>query len=144
MAELKTKPTDVSVEEFIASIDDPQKRADVETIAAIMAKATRSPGKMWGASMVGFGEYHYVYESGREGDWFLIGFSPRKKDLTLYIMPGFDAYEGLLDKLGKHKIGKSCLYINKLADVDVKVLTKLVSESVKHMKAKHKGKRKSK
>ena len=79
VAELKTKPTDASVEEFIASIDDPQKRADVETIAAIMAKATRSPGKMWGASIVGFGEYHYVYESGRENDWFLIGFSPRKK-----------------------------------------------------------------
>jgi hypothetical protein len=141
---MKTKPTDVSVEEFIASIDDPQKRADVETLAAIMTKATRSPGKMWGSSIVGYGEYHYVYESGREGDWFLVGFAPRKKDLTLYIMPGFDAYEQLLDKLGKHKTGKSCLYINKLADVDVKVLTKLVSESVKAMKAKYKGKAKSK
>ena len=137
---MKTKPTEVSVDEFIANIDDPQKRADVETIAAIMAKATRSPGKMWGASIVGFGDYHYVYESGREGDWFLVGFAPRKKDLTLYIMPGFDAYEALLGKLGKHKTGKSCLYINKLADVDVKVLTKLVSESVKAMKAKHKRK----
>jgi hypothetical protein len=105
-----------------------------------MAKATRDPGTMWGSSIVGFGEYHYVYESGREGDWFLVGFSPRKRDLTLYIMPGFDAYEELLGQLGKHKTGKSCLYINKLADVDVKVLSKLVRESVSHMKAKYKRK----
>jgi hypothetical protein len=142
VAELKTKPTNVSVEDFVASIDDPQKRADVEVIVGIMSKATKSPGKMWGSSIVGFGDYHYVYESGRENDWFLVGFSPRKKDLTLYIMPGFDAYEDLLEQLGKHKTGKSCLYINKLADVDVKVLTKLVRESVKHMQAKYKKSKK--
>jgi hypothetical protein len=138
VAELKTKPSNVSVEEFLASIDDPQKRADAENIAGIMSKATRSPAKMWGSNIVGFGDCHLVYESGRELDWFLVGFSPRKKDLTLYIMPGFAAYEELLEQLGKHKTGKSCLYINKLADVDVKALTKLVRESVKHMAAKYK------
>lgn len=138
MAELKTKPTAASVEAFLAAIDDPQKRADAEAIAGIMAKVTRSPGKMWGPSIVGYGEHHYVYESGREGDWFVVGFSPRKRDLTLYIMPGFADYEPLLGQLGKHKTGKSCLYINKLADVDVKVLTKLIRESVAHMKAKRK------
>jgi hypothetical protein len=143
VAEPKTKPTELSVDEFIANIEDPQKRADVEAIAEIMAKATRSPGKMWGTSIVGYGEYHYVYESGREGDWFQVGFSPRKRDLTLYIMDGFGEYEELLDELGKHKTGKSCLYINKLADVDVKVLTKLVRESVKHINEKYKAKPKA-
>jgi hypothetical protein len=92
---------------------------------------------MWGPSIIGYGDHHYVYESGREGDWFLVGFSPRKRNLVLYIMPGFAAYAELLEQLGKHKTGKSCLYINKLADVDVKVLTKLVRESVKHMKNKN-------
>ncbi|HLT38067.1 MAG TPA: DUF1801 domain-containing protein, partial [Enhygromyxa sp.] len=111
MAEPKTKPTQASVEQFLASIAEPDRRSDAETIAGIMARATRSPGKMWGPSIVGFGDYHYVYESGREGDWFLVGFSPRKRDFTLYIMPGFDAYAELLAQLGKHKTGKSCLYI---------------------------------
>ena len=135
MAELKTKPTEVSVAEFLATIDDEQQRADAEIIAGIMAKATRKPGKMWGSSIVGFGEYHYKYESGREGDFAMVGFSPRKRNLVIYIVPGFGEYEDLLAALGKHKIGKSCLYINKLVDVDVTVLAKLVRASVKYMRA---------
>ena len=133
MAEPKTKPTQASVEQFLASIAEPDRRSDAETIAGIMARATRSPGKMWGPSIVGFGDYHYVYESGREGDWFLVGFSPRKRDFTLYIMPGFDAYAELLAQLGKHKTGKSCLYLKRLADVDTAVLEELITASVEAM-----------
>jgi len=92
---------------------------------------------MWGPSMVGFGSYHYKYASGREGDWFLVGFSPRKRDLTVYIMPGFERYATLLGKLGKHKTGRSCLYLKRLADVDIGVLEQLISDSVAHMKQKY-------
>ena len=92
------------------------------------------PARMWGTSIVGFGSYHFKYDSGREGDWFLTGFAPRKQSLTLYVMPGFEHYEQLLARLGKHKIGKSCLYINKLADVDMQVLRELIAESVAHMR----------
>lgn len=139
MAELKTKPEDASVDAFIAAIEDEQKRADAEAILDMMAKATRAKPQMWGSSIVGFGSYHYVYASGREGDWFLVGFSPRKRSFSLYIMAGFDDYAELLGQLGKHKTGKSCLYINKLADVDTKVLRKLIRESVKHMRRKYKA-----
>ena len=99
-----------------------------------MSEITGEPAEMWGGSIIGFGSYHYVYESGREGDWFLTGFAPRKQSLTLYIMPGFEHYDDLLARLGKHKIGRSCLYINKLADVDMDVLRELVAESVSHMR----------
>ncbi|MCB0148089.1 MAG: DUF1801 domain-containing protein, partial [Caldilineaceae bacterium] len=105
------------------------------TLIAIMQEATGAAPRMWGESIVGFGHYHYKYASGREGDWFLTGFAPRKQNLTLYIMAGFDNYEALLSKLGKHSTGKSCLYVKRLADVDMPVLTELVVESVAHMKA---------
>lgn len=133
-AELKTKQTDASVDDFLNAIPDEQTRKDCFEIARIMKQATKSEPKMWGASIVGFGSYHYKGASGREGDWMLTGFSPRKQNLTLYIMAGFDRYDQLLKKLGKFSTGKSCLYIKKLADVDKKVLKELVTESVKVMK----------
>jgi hypothetical protein len=135
MAELKTKPTDQDVTAFLDGMADDKKRQDSYVILALMQKVTGEEAKMWGDSMVGFGSYHYKYESGREGDWFLTGFSPRKRNLTLYIMSGFDAYDELLARLGKYKTGKSCLYINKLADVNTAVLRELVVASVAHMKA---------
>ena len=135
MAELKTKENDQSVETFLAGIEDAQKQQDCRTLVAIMQEATGAAPRMWGDAIVGFGHYHYKYASGREGDWFLTGFSPRKQNLTLYIMAGFDHYDALLSKLGKHSIGKSCLYVKRLADVDMPVLTELVVESVAHMQA---------
>jgi len=133
MAELKTKATKASVGKFIKGIKDEQVRKDCIQIMEIMKKVAKAEPKMWGTSIVGFGTYHYKYASGREGEWMLIGFSPRKQNLTLYIMSGFDEYDSLLKKLGKHVTGKSCLYIKKLEDVDVKVLRELVTKSVKHM-----------
>ena len=135
MAELKTKKNEASVEEFLNGVEPAQKRADAQAICALMEKVTGDEPKMWGSSIVGFGSYTYKYASGRSGDWMLVGFSPRKQNLTLYIMPGFEHYDTLLAKLGKHKIGKSCLYINKLADVDIDILKELVAQSVDHMKA---------
>ena len=134
MAELKTKQNDQSVEAFLDGIADEQKRKDSYTIVKLMQQATKAKPKMWGSSIIGFGSYHYKGASGREGDWMLIGFSPRKQNLTLYLMAGFDNYAPLLKKLGKHKTGRSCLYINKLADVDVKVLKELIAQSVAHMR----------
>jgi hypothetical protein len=122
MAELKTKKTKASVSAFLKQIDDTQKRKDCKTVAKIMKEATGASPKMWGPSIVGFGDSHYKYESGREGDWFLTGFSPRKQNLTLYIMNGLAKHGTLLKKLGKHKTGKSCLYINRLEDVDLMLL----------------------
>lgn len=136
--EPKTRPTDASVTEFIANIADAQRRADCEVVCALMEKVTKSKAVMWGSSIVGFGSMDLHYASGKSLDWPLVGFSPRKDALTLYIMAGFDDYETLMEKLGKHKIGKSCLYLRKLADVDQKVLKQLIEQSVKHLKAKHK------
>ena len=133
-AELKTKLNDASVEDFLNTVSDEQIRADCFEIAKIMRQVTKAEPKMWGSSIVGFGSYHYKGASGREGDWMLVGFSPRKQNLTLYIMAGFDRYNELMKKLGKFSTGKSCLYIKKLADVDKKVLKELISESVKMMK----------
>jgi len=133
MAELKTKLNDASVQKFLNSISDEKKRKDCFTILELMKKITKAEPKMWGSSMVGFGIYHYKYESGREGDWFLTGFSPRKQNLTLYIMSGINKYDELMKKLGKYKTGKSCLYINGLEDVDKKVLKDLITESFKYM-----------
>ena len=133
MAELKTKPTDHSVEAFLNSVADDQKRQDSFTILNLMAEVTGDEPQMWGDSIVGFGRYHYKYASGREGDWFLTGFSPRKQSLTLYIMAGFDDYDNLMAQLGKYKTGKSCLYIKKLKDIDQAVLRELVKQSVEHM-----------
>lgn len=137
MAENKTKPTQMSVTEFINSIDDEDRRKDVKKIAAMMRKATGKKAKMWGPSIVGYDQYHYKYDSGREGDFMITGFSPRKQSLTLYVMPGFKGFDELMKKLGKHKTGKSCLYINRLSDVDEKVLEKLITESVKLMRQKY-------
>lgn len=135
MSELKTKATDASVEDFLNSIEDEQIRKDCLEISKMMEAATKARPKMWGASIVGFGSYHYVGKSGREGDWMLTGFSPRKQNLTLYLMGGFDSEKDLLKKLGKHKTSVGCLYIKKLADVDKKVLKELVTASVKKMKS---------
>ena len=132
--ELKTKLNDASVEDFLNTVSDEQIRADCFEIAKMMKQATKAEPKMWGASIVGFGSYHYKGASGREGDWMLVGFSPRKQNLTVYIMAGFERYDELMKKLGKFSTGKSCLYIKKLADVDKKVLKELVSESVQFMK----------
>lgn len=130
MAELKTKPTEQSVDEYIHQIPDVHRQKDCLTILELMKKATHTEPKMWGDAIVGFGSYHYVYSSGREGDWFLTGFSSRKQNLTLYIMSGFDGLSDLLQKLGKFKTGKGCLYINKLEDVDLTILEELITRSV--------------
>jgi len=136
MAELKTKQTDQSVEKFLNGIAEKKTREDCFTILELMKQITKAEPKMWGSSIVGFGAYHYKYESGREGDWFLTGFSPRKQNLTLYIMAGFTNFGELMKKLGKHKTSKGCLYINKLEDIDLPTLKKLIQQSVKHMSKK--------
>jgi hypothetical protein len=133
MAELKTKVTKASVEKFLQGIKDERKREDCFQLLKIMKKATKSEPKMWGPAIVGFGDYHYTYASGREGDWFLAGFSPRAQNLTLYLMGGLD--NSTLKRLGKYKTGKSCLYINKLEDIDIKVLNELITDAVKKSKA---------
>ena len=137
MAELKTKPTDESVEAFINRVEDPKKREDSFEIIKLMRKITGSEPKMWGGSIVGFGTYHYVYATGNSGDWPVVGFSPRKQNLTLYIKAGFSKYGELMEKLGKHKTGKSCLYVKKLSDIDIEVLETLIAESVEYMKGKY-------
>ena len=137
MAELKTKPNDASVEDFLKSVQDEKKRKDGFAFLKLMKEITKTSPKMWGPSIVGFGNYHYKYESGREGDMFLVGFSPRKQSLTIYIMPGFDRYEELMSKLGKYKTGKACLYIKKLEDVDVATLRELVRQSVDYLQNKY-------
>lgn len=132
MAELKTKPNDASVEAFLNGITDARKRRDALALLTLMREVTQSEPVMWGSSIVGFGSYHYKYESGREGDWFITGFSPRKQDLTVYIMQGFERFGALMRKLGKYKTGKSCLYIKTLDDIDLSTLRELVAQAVKH------------
>jgi hypothetical protein len=133
MAELKTKKTKASVAAFLDQISDEQRRKDCQRILKIMKEATGEQPRMWGSSIVGFGTYRYRYASGHGGEWPIIGFSPRKNDLTLYIMPGFADYTELMAKLGKHKTGKSCLYIKKLDDIELPVLKKLITKSVDKM-----------
>jgi len=132
MAELKTKPTDASVTDYLNAIENDQVRQDCWVIHDIMKAATKSEPVMWGDSIVGFGTYHYTYASGREGDWMLTAFSPRKQNITLYFMTGFERYEELLAKLGKHSLGKGCLYIKRLSDVHQPTLEKLIEESVNY------------
>jgi hypothetical protein len=132
-AELKTKASGRSVARFLQGIQDEQRRADCQTVLEIMKKATGAEPKMWGSSVVGFGEYHYKYASGREGDWFVTGFSPRKQDLTLYLLSGVERHSALLKKLGKCRTGKGCLYIKNLEDVHVPTLRKLIQESVRRV-----------
>ena len=135
MAELKTKRNDGNVVDYLNSVENERKRQDSFTILEMMQKVTGEEPKMWGGSIIGFGSYRFKYESGREGDWFVTGFAPRKQNLTLYIMPGFERYDELMASLGKHKTGKSCLYINKLDDINLEVLEDLVRQSVTHMQA---------
>ncbi len=127
MVENKTKATKASVESYLSAIQDEARRSDCEALTRLMARATKQPPAMWGTSIVGFGRYHYTYPSGREGDSCLTGFSSRKGDLTLYLVADFPGREALLAKLGKHKLGKGCLYLRQLADVDLKVLEQLVA-----------------
>lgn len=137
MAELKTQKTNASVHEFLASVEHPTRREDSFAVLEMMREITGVEPAMWGPSIVGFDTYHYRYASGREGEWPVIGFSPRKRNLTLYIMDGFEGYDALLARLGKYKTGQACLYINKLADVDVETLHELVRQSVEHVRATH-------
>lgn len=132
---MKTVKNEKPVLDFLKSIEHNKRREDGLKILDLMKEVTGEEPAMWGDSIIGFGNYKYKYASGREGEWMYVGFSPRKQNLTLYIMDGFDGYADLLRKLGKHKTGKSCLYINKLEDVDQEVLKKLVKISVAHMKA---------
>ncbi|MCB8976211.1 MAG: DUF1801 domain-containing protein [Ardenticatenaceae bacterium] len=134
MAENKTRPTEESVTGFLSRVENKTRREDGFALLEMMAEVTGETAVLWG-SIVGFGSYHYKYETGREGDMPMVGFSPRKQSMTVYIMPGFDQYEEMLAQLGKHKIGKACLYINKLADVDETVLRQLIKHSYDHMKA---------
>lgn len=137
MPELKTRKTTSSVKSFLDRVENEQQKKDCREISRMMQSITGKKPAMWGSSIVGFGSYHYVYDSGREGDWPLCGFSPRKQSLSLYIMSGFSQYESLLMRLGKHKTGKSCLYIKKLDDIDREVLGELISRSVEAMRGKY-------
>ena len=133
MAEPKTKATKASVAAFLAAIPDEQRRKDCKAVAKLMQEATGEKPVLWGANIVGFGAYRYKYASGREGDWPVAAFSPRKGDLTLYIMPGFEPFADLMARLGKHKTGRSCLYLKRLEDVDLAVLKELIGKSVQAM-----------
>lgn len=130
----KTIPTDENVQAFLNQTEDDQNRQDCQTILDMMSRITGQPPKMWGTSIIGFGSYHYKYESGREGDAAVAGFSPRKQNITIYIVPGYDKIEHLLTKLGKYKIGKSCLYLKRLADVDEQVLSDIITYGVEYVK----------
>ena len=140
MAENKTQPTKQSVTAFVNGIEDKQRRSDVKKVAAMMRRATGSRATMWGSNIVGYGQYHYKYASGREGNFMLVGYSPRKQALTVYIIAGFKPFQPLMKKLGKYKTGSSCLYIKRLSDVDEQVLERLISESVKAMRKNYKTK----
>ena len=137
MAALKTRPGDANVDAFLDSVDNENRREDARRVAAMMQRVTREPPTMWGDRIVGFGSYHYRYASGREGDRPLIGLSPGKRYLTLYIMPGFDDYQPLLARLGKHRTGKSRLYLNKLQGIDMRALEDLVRQSVADMRRRY-------
>ena len=142
MAEAKTKPTNESVTGFLNKIPDAERREDCFAIAKIMEEITGEKPKMWGPSIVGFGTYHYKYASGHEGDWPVIAFSPRKQDLTLYLsLNGYDKFGALMDQLGKHKTGKSCLYIKRLSDIHVPTLKKLIKTSIKDLRAEIKARK---
>jgi hypothetical protein len=134
MAELKTQPTTENVEQFLLAIPDEGRRSDCFTLLALMRQATNAEPKMWGKGIVGFGDYHYKYATGREGDWFRIAFSPRKANLTLYLGYDIAQFARLLEKLGKYKIGKGCLYINKLSDVNLPTLQALIERAAQEMK----------
>jgi hypothetical protein len=131
MAELKTKETKASVNGFLKKISDDRRRKDAQAILEIMQSVTKEEPKMWGSSIIGFGRLHYKYESGREGDWFKAGFSPRKDSFTLYLCGGFEPHKDLMQKLGKYKAGVGCLYVKRLEDIDERILKQLVERSVR-------------
>ena len=133
MTQLKTKPNKQTVSAFLKGVEPQQKREACYTIFKLMQEVTGKIPQMWGNSVVGFGNYHYNYASGREGDWFMIGFSPRDQKIAIYFMPGFDNYDDFMSKLGTHTTGKSCLYIKNLEDVDLAVLRELMEQSVAYM-----------
>ncbi|MCB1187540.1 DUF1801 domain-containing protein [bacterium] len=133
-SENKTKATEVSVDSFLARVSDERKRADADALVALMKRITKQEAQMWGPSIIGFDSYHYRYDSGREGDMCALGFSPRKDSLSVYVLDGLDNYGDALEELGPHKIGKSCLYIKRLSDVDMKVLEKILRDSYKYVK----------
>lgn len=135
MAELKTKPTTASVAEFLKNIEDSDQRDGCRELARLLREVTGKRPKMWGESIVGYGSYHYRNRSGREGDWFVAGFSPRKQNLTIYVMPGFDRYPALMKKLGKYKTGKCCLFVKRLNDVDRRILRQLLEKAVTDMES---------
>ncbi|GHE61921.1 DUF1801 domain-containing protein [Roseivirga thermotolerans] len=135
--ENKTTENNASVDAFLNSVKDEKKRADSFAIKNMMERITGKPAKMWGTAIVGFDVYHYKYDSGREGDFMKVGFSPRSQNLTLYIMPGFERYDSLMKKLGKYKTGKSCLYVKRLEDIDLEVLEQLIQESYDYMTKKY-------
>lgn len=137
MAENKTQPTDVDPHDVVAAVEHPTRRADAEVLLDLMARVTGWEPRMWGPSIIGYGRYHYQYESGREGDFMVTGFSPRRSNLVLYVLPGYDDLGDDLDVLGKHRLGKSCLYVNKLADVDIDVLERIVRRGVDTMRARY-------
>ncbi len=137
MSALKTQQNEGNVIAFLNAVEEKQKREDSLALLDIMKEATGEEPKMWGPSIVGFGKYHYKYESGREGNWFLTGFSPRKQKISVYIMPGFERFNDLIAHLGKHSTGKSCLYFKKLTDIDCNILSQLIRESVEYMKKKY-------
>jgi len=137
MAEIKTKPTQVTVEDFIAAVEISTRREEAKTVCAMMERVTGEPPRMWGPSIIGFGSYHYKYDSGHEGTMCRLGFSPRKAQLVLYILTGAAGEDERLAKLGKHKTGKSCLYINKLADVDMAVLEDMTRDALTYMNARY-------
>ena len=134
MADLKTKPSDQSVRKFLDGVADQKRRQECFAVLELMKQVTKQEPKMWGSSMVGFGSYHYKYASGREGDWFLTGFSPRKRDLTIYLMCGFSEHKALMQQLGRFKTGVSCLYVKSIQDIDLRVLKKLVKASVDQLR----------
>jgi len=134
MSQNKTRPNDRGVKKFVSGISDEKKREDALSLLELMKQATKTEPRMWGDSLIGFGSYHYRYDSGREGDYFMTGFSPRKQNLTIYIMPGFDKYKDIMKRLGRYTTGKSCLYIKKLEDVDLTVLKELIRQSFTDMK----------
>ena len=137
MAEIKTKQTEVSVDDFIAGLENPQRREDARTVRAMFERLTGEPAKMWGPTIIGFGSYHYKYESGHEGTMCRMGFSPRKAELVLYVLTGFAGQPELLARLGKHRTGKVCLYVKKLADVDETVLEDIAGRALAHMNEKY-------
>lgn len=137
MAEIKTKPTEISVDAFIEAVDNPVRRADARTVCTMMARVTGHAPKMWGPSIIGFGSYSYLYESGHGGTFCRLGFSPRKGQIVLYVLADDPGEAELLARLGKHKTGKSCLYVNKLADVDMAVLEELTARAWERMNARY-------